>query len=167
MSPTSDRAAALSRSDSPFTRTLPSLGFSRPAMTRSSVVLPAPFGPNRARHSPELSVRSTPFTARRRPKRRTTPASSTAGGVEGGGMPQDKRSRGASPQDDNPRGRRYYLDMTEIDALLQENRKFAPSKEFRRDAVISDPQVYEEDPESYWEREAGQLEWFSKWNQVC
>ena len=57
--------------------------------------------------------------------------------------------------------------MTEFDALLQENRKFAPPKEFRRDAVMSDPKAYEEDPEAFWERQANELEWFTRWKQVC
>jgi acetyl-CoA synthetase len=57
--------------------------------------------------------------------------------------------------------------MTEIDALLQENRKFAPPKEFRRNAVLSDPKAYAEDPEAFWEREANELEWFAQWSQVC
>ncbi|HXT14408.1 MAG TPA: acetate--CoA ligase [Gemmatimonadaceae bacterium] len=57
--------------------------------------------------------------------------------------------------------------MTEIDALLQENRKFPPPKDFRKNAVISDPKAYDEDPEAFWEREANQLEWFTKWKQVC
>ena len=29
--------------------------------------------------------------------------------------------------------------MSDIDVLLQENRKFAPSEEFRREALLSDP----------------------------
>jgi acetyl-CoA synthetase len=57
--------------------------------------------------------------------------------------------------------------MNEIDALLTENRKFPPSKEFRKHAIVSDPKVYEEDPEKYWEAQANELQWFSKWNQVC
>jgi acetyl-CoA synthetase len=57
--------------------------------------------------------------------------------------------------------------MTEIDALLQENRKFAPPAEFRRDAVMSDPKAYDEDPEAFWERQANELEWFTRWKQVC
>ena len=57
--------------------------------------------------------------------------------------------------------------MTEIDALLQENRKFPPSKEFKSKALLNDPKVYEQDPEKFWEDRANELEWFSKWKTVC
>jgi hypothetical protein len=76
------------RSDLPPTRTVPVVGLRRPAITRSSVVFPAPFGPNSARQSPAPSERSTASTARRRPKVRLTPETSTAGGVGGAGMRQ-------------------------------------------------------------------------------
>src|SRR4051812_9856365 len=107
-------------------------------MTRSSVVLPAPFGPNSARQSPVCMERSTPLTARRRPNVRATPDSSTATWAEG--MPQDKRLRGAllASRLTNSSRHPYNAAMNEIDALLQENRKFAPPKEFRRNAVLSD-----------------------------
>ena len=57
--------------------------------------------------------------------------------------------------------------MSEIDALLQENRKFPPSKEFRKQALLSDPKVYDQDPEEYWASRAGDLQWFRKWKTVC
>jgi acetyl-CoA synthetase len=56
--------------------------------------------------------------------------------------------------------------MTEIDALLQENRKFSPSKEFRQNALFSDPKVYDQDVERFWAAEAEKLQWFSKWKTV-
>jgi len=59
--------------------------------------------------------------------------------------------------------------MTDIDTLLQENRKFPPSEEFRRSAFISSPQIYDEaarDPEAYWAKKAGELEWMRKWDKV-
>ncbi|HEY7232774.1 MAG TPA: acetate--CoA ligase [Gemmatimonadaceae bacterium] len=59
--------------------------------------------------------------------------------------------------------------MTDIDVLLQENRKFAPTVEFRRDAHLSDASVYEaaaRDPESYWAEQAESLTWFQRWTKV-
>src|SRR5690349_25069905 len=57
--------------------------------------------------------------------------------------------------------------MTEIDALLHENRKFTPSDEFRRNAHVSDVGVYDQDPEAFWAAQANELEWFEKWKTVC
>jgi acetyl-CoA synthetase len=57
--------------------------------------------------------------------------------------------------------------MTEIDALLQEHRKFPPSKEFKNAALFSDASVYEQEPEAFWAAEAEKLEWFAKWKRVC
>jgi len=59
--------------------------------------------------------------------------------------------------------------VSDIDVLLQENRKFAPSDEFRREAQVSDASVYDRaarDPEAYWAKEAESLTWFQRWNQV-
>src|SRR3954470_11650214 len=59
--------------------------------------------------------------------------------------------------------------MQEIDALLQENRKFSPSTDFQRHALVSDTSLYERanaDPEAFWEAQANELEWSKKWNQV-
>ena len=60
--------------------------------------------------------------------------------------------------------------MTEdIDVLLQENRKFEPSDEFRAAAHISSSEAYDKataDPEAYWARMAGELEWMRKWDKV-
>ncbi len=56
-----------------------------------------------------------------------------------------------------------------IEALLQEDRSFPPSDEFRKQANIADPKVYEEaqrDPEAFWARFAEELDWFKKWDRV-
>src|SRR5215213_1106299 len=52
---------------------------------------------------------------------------------------------------------------------LQEVEKFDPPEEFKRDALWSDPSVYEEarkDPEAWWAKQAEELHWFEKWDQV-
>ena len=52
--------------------------------------------------------------------------------------------------------------MSEIDALLQENRSFPPSDSFRRQSQFSDPEIYEraaQDPDAFWSALAGELEW--------
>ncbi len=59
--------------------------------------------------------------------------------------------------------------MTDIDTLLHENRKFPPSEEFRRSALISSNEIYDEaarDPEGYWAKKASELEWMRKWDKV-
>jgi acetyl-CoA synthetase len=59
--------------------------------------------------------------------------------------------------------------MSEIDALLHENRKFPPSEAFQERARLSDPAIYEqasEMPEAFWEAAANELEWFTKWETV-
>jgi acetyl-CoA synthetase len=59
--------------------------------------------------------------------------------------------------------------MSEIDALLQETRKFPPPDEFKKAAHLPDSSVYDEanaSPEAFWESEANQLEWFTKWKKV-
>ena len=56
-----------------------------------------------------------------------------------------------------------------IEALLQEDLTFPPPEEFARNANIRDPNVYEEarrDPEAFWARFAGELDWFEPWEQV-
>ncbi len=56
-----------------------------------------------------------------------------------------------------------------LDALLEENRKFPPSEEFRKQANASDPEIYERarrDPDSFWAQQAERLDWFTKWNKV-
>ena len=56
-----------------------------------------------------------------------------------------------------------------IEALLQEDRRFPPPEEFARRANVSDPRVYEEaekDLEGFWARFAEELHWFKKWDRV-
>lgn len=58
----------------------------------------------------------------------------------------------------------------EIDALLQENRKFPPSDAFRRAAHLNDQSLYERaarDPEAFWAEQAKQLDWFTPWKTIC
>ena len=57
----------------------------------------------------------------------------------------------------------------DIDVLLEENRTFDPSDEFRRQANVSDKSVYDKaarDPEKYWAEQAKQLEWIKPWDKV-
>src|SRR5881392_3611345 len=55
----------------------------------------------------------------------------------------------------------------QIDALLQENRSFPPSEEFRRNANASDESVYDvTDREAFWASWAAQLDWQTKWDTV-
>ena len=59
--------------------------------------------------------------------------------------------------------------MSEIDALLKEDRSFPPPEAFRRAAVINDAGVYARaaaDPERFWEDFARQLEWIEPWSRV-
>lgn len=61
------------------------------------------------------------------------------------------------------------MQTTAIDALLQETRTFPPSEEFRKNANVSDPSVYEEagrDPITFWARCAEMLDWYEKWHTV-
>ncbi|HEY2322908.1 MAG TPA: AMP-binding protein, partial [Thermoanaerobaculia bacterium] len=56
-----------------------------------------------------------------------------------------------------------------IDALLQENREFAPPDEFRNNANANDPDIWEKagrDREAYWASWAEQLDWDRKWDKV-
>ena len=57
----------------------------------------------------------------------------------------------------------------EFSDLLREDRTFPPSATFRAGAVANDEQVYADaakDPEAYWARLAGELEWSRPWTQV-
>ena len=54
-----------------------------------------------------------------------------------------------------------------LEDLLKENRSFAPSDEFRRNALVSDAKVYEQaaaDPRAFWDQQARDLDWFSEWD---
>ena len=57
----------------------------------------------------------------------------------------------------------------EIDALLQEDRRFEPSAAFRAAAHVNDPGIYEraaKDPEGFWAGFARELEWSTPWTTV-
>src|SRR6266542_241652 len=57
----------------------------------------------------------------------------------------------------------------EIADLLQEDRTFRPSAQFRANAVVRDEGVYaraEADPEAFWASFASELEWFTPWTRV-
>ena len=59
--------------------------------------------------------------------------------------------------------------MPEIAALLNEDRQFPPSPEWKKSANISDPSVYGRaaaDPEAFWADFAKELDWIQPWEQV-
>jgi acetyl-CoA synthetase len=59
--------------------------------------------------------------------------------------------------------------MTDIDVLLQENRKFEPPSEFRLTANIASSDIYDKaelDPEKFWAEQARELEWIKPWKKV-
>ncbi len=61
------------------------------------------------------------------------------------------------------------METSAIDALLHEARRFPPTEEFRRQANVNDPAIYEQankDFEAFWARCAERLEWFQKWHTV-
>ena len=60
-------------------------------------------------------------------------------------------------------------DHPEIDDLLREHRTFAPPADFRARAVVRDESIYAEadrDPEAFWAKLAGELEWSTPWDTV-
>jgi acetyl-CoA synthetase len=57
----------------------------------------------------------------------------------------------------------------EFDDLLREDRNFTPSDAFRSSAVVRDEQIYADaanDPEAFWARLAGELEWARPWTKT-
>jgi acetyl-CoA synthetase len=59
--------------------------------------------------------------------------------------------------------------MSDIDVLLTETRSFPPPENFRARAFINSESVRAEasrDPEAYWAKMAGTLEWIAPWTQV-
>ena len=59
--------------------------------------------------------------------------------------------------------------MSDIDVLLTETRSFPPPDAFRAQAHVNSPTFAEDaarDPEAYWARMAGALEWYSPWRNV-
>ena len=60
-------------------------------------------------------------------------------------------------------------DAGELDALLQEDRRFRPPATFVDQANINDRDIYESaasDPEGYWSKWAAELDWFEPWQRV-
>jgi acetyl-CoA synthetase len=60
-------------------------------------------------------------------------------------------------------------DSGAFDALLHEDRRFAPPPEFADGAVMNDEEVYARaaaDPEGYWADWARELDWFEPWHTV-
>lgn len=56
-----------------------------------------------------------------------------------------------------------------IEALLTENRSFAPPTDFVGQANVNDPLIYEQADanfEKYWSNWATQLDWFKKWDET-
>ncbi len=56
----------------------------------------------------------------------------------------------------------------ELNALL-EVEKFPPPDQFRANAVVQDPGIYDEaerDPDAFWAKQAEALDWFEPWEQV-
>jgi acetyl-CoA synthetase len=57
----------------------------------------------------------------------------------------------------------------EIEALLTEDRSFAPAADFASRASITDPRIYEgaaNDPEAFWAGFARELEWIKPFSKV-
>ncbi len=57
----------------------------------------------------------------------------------------------------------------DLEALLKEERRFAPAPEFRRQANAGDPSIYDSaagDPEAFWASWAKKLTWFEPWTKV-
>jgi acetyl-CoA synthetase len=178
MRPTRDLTSAPPGRATPDTRAAPDVGLRRPARTRRSVVFPAPFGPNNAKHSPAASEKVTPANARVGPKERVRSPTSTIGAgdekaVEDIRLELATLARGAqnTVSLQLPASLRVHhsATMTDIDVLLQENRKFEPPPEFTRAAVASSPGIYEEaarDPEKFWADQARELDWIKPWTKV-
>jgi acetyl-CoA synthetase len=56
-----------------------------------------------------------------------------------------------------------------LEALLQEDRRFRPSEEFRAEAQENNPAIYTRaaaDPEAFWASFAAELDWFQPWSRV-
>ncbi len=59
--------------------------------------------------------------------------------------------------------------MSELSALLNEHRRFAPPQAFSDQAHVSDPAIYAQaaaDPEAFWAGFAAELDWMAPWTQV-
>src|SRR5437764_8799305 len=56
-----------------------------------------------------------------------------------------------------------------IDALLQEDRRYPPSEQFKAQANWNDPKIYERaeaDPQGFWAEQAQLISWFKPWDKV-
>jgi acetyl-CoA synthetase len=54
-------------------------------------------------------------------------------------------------------------------ARMLEVERFEPPRDFREHALLKDPAVYEQaerDPRAWWAAQAGELDWFTPWEQV-
>lgn len=61
------------------------------------------------------------------------------------------------------------LNPSSLETLLHENRKFAPGVDFKKQASISNAQIYKDaqsDPEAFWENWAKKLIWSKPWKKV-
>jgi acetyl-CoA synthetase len=82
------------------------------------------------------------------------------------GNPRSLDSRDALPK---RLGFSYHCRMTDIDVLLTESRRFAPSAAFKRDAHLSDRSLHDAaaaDPIHYWSERARELHWRRTWDKV-
>jgi acetyl-CoA synthetase len=56
-----------------------------------------------------------------------------------------------------------------IEGLLDESRTFPPPEAFKREALVTGAEIYDEadaDREGFWAREAAQLDWFEEWDTI-
>ena len=64
---------------------------------------------------------------------------------------------------------RVAVQPEKLEALLHEQRVFPPLEEFRRQANVNDPAIYEKAHrglEEFWAKEAEHLDWFRHWTKV-
>ena len=60
-------------------------------------------------------------------------------------------------------------DSGRIEALLDEQRRYPPSRQFSREAHLNNQEIYSqalEDPEAFWADKAKQIDWFKSWDKV-
>ncbi len=56
-----------------------------------------------------------------------------------------------------------------LEALLQEGRTFPPTKEFKKDALVTSVEPYDDadhDWQGFWAQQALQLDWFQEWHTI-
>ena len=57
-----------------------------------------------------------------------------------------------------------------IESLLAEGRTFLPPPEFKRQALVTDAEIYDEataDPQGFWALQASQLlDWYEEWHTI-